>query len=175
MKIIFKHLCILLFLGLIPSGCDEGPVNTPPISDGLTISYPETYVEGIATIVSENHEESYGEDDGEDHGDVILGFQIEEEGQENFIYRELNLTPQGSISIGVGETKEFALHFLDENGDEIVHEEEEEDPSNEEDHGTHIIITGDAVGTTYFQIKLMHDGHSDFTSLGDGIPVDVTE
>ncbi len=148
------------------------------------------------------------------------------------VYRQFEGALSDTIAINVGDTLELSVHFLDHNGNEIGHEDGEEEHEDEliitendttiaiiefekhcdeiadqvacesseycewhadeakcedethddhdhieeeEDHGMHIIITGDAVGITYFQIKLMHDGHSDFTSLGDGIPVDVTE
>ena len=43
----------------------------------------------------------------------------------------------------------------------------------DKEHGMHIEIEGVSVGTMKFQIRLMHNGHPDFTSLE--IEVNVVE
>ena len=48
--------------------------------------------------------------------------------------------------------------------------EDHDADGDHDDHGMMIEITGVSVGTTSFQILLMHDGHSDYTSL----PIPVT-
>ena len=98
MKIIIKHLFILLFLGLIPCGCDNDPAS-------LT----------------------------EEHTDAD-GFILEDESG-NEIYREFEGDTTGSVSIGVGQTLELSVHFLDHNGNEIGHED------GEEEHEDELIIT----------------------------------
>ena len=45
-----------------------------------------------------------------------------------------------------------------------------EDHDDHEEGAGHISITGVSAGTTSFQIKVMHNGHADYTSL----PIDVT-
>ena len=190
------------------------------MEDGLVISFPEGYVENIATIEAEGGHEDEHSNEGDGHF-IPAGFQLELEGQDGYVYRELNLAPEGSITVSIADgPQEFTLHFLDSDGNEIDHEDHEEDEhcddflnqtdcegsnhcewhaddqacEDEEGHddghdheeeGMHIEITGFHVGTTYFQIQLIHDGHADFTSLGpptqingdiyNGIPVIVSE
>ena len=155
--------------------------------------------------------EEHHHDDDCPHATCIFGFQLEEEGEEDYIYRQLNGAIDREITISVGEIKEFSIHFLDTDGNylEDDHGDEEhcEDLSETEcgssdhcewhaddmacedvegdhdghDHGDddhegdgmHIEIEGVSVGTMEFKIRLMHNGHSDFTSLG--IEVNVVE
>jgi hypothetical protein len=125
---------------------------------------------------------------------VIGGFQLVHEDHDEYAYRQLGLEIDGTITIDVGQTLEFSVHFLDSYGSELeVHDEDEdhEDHSDsipdglsiaypedyvdgiltvvvegeEDNHGMEIEITGLSAGTTSFQIQLMHGGHSDYTSL----------
>ena len=177
-----KEFVLFIFVVLITTSCSDNDNPTGgslELEDGLTISFPESYIDGVAIIVAE------GSDD-EDHGNeddshfIPAGFQFEVEGQDNYVYRELNLAPEGSITVSIAEgPKELTLYFLDAEGDKLDHGD------HEEEHGMHIEITGLSLGTTFFQIQLIHDGHSDFTSLGppteingtlyNGIPVIITE
>ena len=54
---------------------------------------------------------------------------------------------------------------------EVEHEEEgddhDHDHDHEEEHGAALHIIGVNSGTTSFQLKLMHDGHADYTSTND--------
>jgi activator of 2-hydroxyglutaryl-CoA dehydratase len=76
------------------------------------------------------------------------------------------------------------VHFLDHDGNEIEHEEEEKDElsvsendSNvavveieeheEEHHEMAIHVIGVNVGSTSFKLQLMHDGHADYTSTNN--------
>ena len=192
MKIIIKHLFILLFLGLIPCGCDNDPASPT-----------------------------------EEHTDAD-GFILEDESG-NEIYREFEGATTGSVSIGVGQTLELSVHFLDHNGNEIGHEDGEEEHEDElvitenettiaifeveehcyeitnqtacessehcewhaddtkcedktpddhhhseeeEDHGLVIHITGVSLGSTSFKLELWHGDHPDFTSY-KYVPVTV--
>jgi len=199
MKIIFKHLFILLFLGLIPCGCDNDPAS-------LT----------------------------EEHTDAD-GFILEDESG-NEIYREFEGATTGSVSIGVGQTLELSVHFLDHNGNEIGHEDGEEEHEdeliitennttiaiiefekhcdeiadqvacesseycewhadeakcedethddhdhNEEEEESHemgIHIIGVSEGSTSFKLVIWHgdypDGHADFTPTNN-VPINVTQ
>ena len=167
-----KQLFLFVLVALFAMSCDSDSHGHESHEDGLVVSGNDV---SIAMIEVEAHDEEDEHDEEEcPHATCIFGFQFEEDGQESYTYRQFNLAIDGDIVINVGETKEFAVQFLDENGDEL-HEEDDGDGDSEEEHGMHIIITGEIVVTTYFQIKLMHDGHSDFTSLKDGIPVNVTE
>ena len=54
---------------------------------------------------------------------------------------------------------------------EVEHEEEgddhDHDHDHEEEHGAALHIIGVSSGTTSFQLRLMHDGHADYTSTND--------
>lgn len=124
------------------------------------------------------------------------GFILENE-IGNEMYREFEGAITGSITIGNGDTLELSVHFLDHNGDEIEHEEEnddeeddltisENDPSiaiievehhdsPEEEHGEMVIhVIGVSEGTTSFKLVLMHGDHADYTSINN-IPVMVLQ
>ena len=121
---IIRQLFILVSLAFITSSCDNhshGPHDDDG-ADGLVVSGNDTV---IARVEVEPHDD---EDNHDDHGDDdnhadIGGFELVEEGQEAYTFRQLDATQEGSISLTVGETKEFSLHFLDDNGDEL-HEDE---------------------------------------------------
>ncbi len=164
MKIIFKHLCILLFLGLIPSGCDDG--------------------------VSPEEEHTKAK-----------GFVLEGEGGDE-VYRQFKGASSDTITTIVGETLELSVHFLDDDGNEIEHEEDEDeghddhdDQADEEDglrisendtaiakieveeeeeehHEMGIHIIGVSEGSTSFKLELMHGDHADFTPTKN-VPITV--
>ena len=189
MKIIIKHLFILLFLGLIPCGCDNDPASPT-----------------------------------EEHTDAD-GFILEDESG-NEIYREFEGASSDSVIISVGQTLELSVHFLDHDGNEIEHDEEEEElrisendsaiatievkehcdeitnqsdceatdhcewhsdeakcedevhdehdhSEEEEHHGIVIHITGVSVGSASFKLELMHGNHADYTSTIN-VPIFVT-
>ena len=162
-----KQLFLFVLVALFAMSCDSDSHGHGSHEDGLVVSGNDV---SIAMIEVEAHDEEDEHDEEEcPHATCIFGFQFEEDGQESYTYRQFNLAIDGDIAINVGETKEFAVHFLDENGDEL-HEEDDGDGDSEEEHGMHIEIEGVNPGTTTFQIALMHEGHSDFTSL----PITVT-
>ncbi|MEE3302187.1 MAG: hypothetical protein VX177_00345 [Candidatus Neomarinimicrobiota bacterium] len=70
------------------------------------------------------------DDDAEEHVDAE-GFILEtEDGVE--AYREFKGTVTGSVSLSVNDTLHFMVHFLDDDGKEIEHEEEHDDHGEEE-------------------------------------------
>ena len=124
------------------------------------------------------------------------GFILENESGTE-VYREFEGAVTGTVTLSVGDTLELAVHFLDNEGNEIEHEEEEEeheegeievsgsnasiaiveveheeegddhDHDHEEEHGAALHVIGISSGTTSFTLKLMHDGHADYTSTND--------
>ena len=135
--------------------------------------------------------------DNHDHGHTDAdGFILENESGTE-VYREFEGAVTGTVTLSVGDTLELAVHFLDHEGNEIEHEEEEEeheegeievsgsnasiaiveveheeegddhDHDHEEEHGAALHIIGVSSGTTSFQLRLMHDGHADYTSTND--------
>lgn len=135
-----------------------------------------------------DHEEGHTDADG-----FIL-----EDAAGNEVYREFEGAMTGSVTLAVGETLELSVHFLDHEGNEIAHEEEEEGEEHEDglavegndasiavveveeheeggdhdDHGMALHVEGVSAGSTSFQLKLMHDGHADYTSTNN-VPVTV--
>ena len=134
------------------------------------------------------------DDDHDEHGHEeghtdAEGFKLEDENG-NEVYSQFEGAIEGAITLNVGETLELTVHFLDDDGNEIEHEEEEgedhedglevsgadpniaiveveghEDGGDGHDHGMGIHIEGVSSGTTNFELRLMHQGHADFTSL----------
>ena len=127
----------------------------------------------------------------EEHTDAD-GFVLEDESGVQ-IYRELEGNIEGSITITPEDTLELSVHFLDHEGNEIEHDEkededelsvsendsniaivavEEHEEGEENHHGMAIHIIGVSSGTTSFKLQLMHDGHADYTSTNN-IPIVV--
>ena len=141
-----------------------------------------------------------GHDHDDEHTDAD-GFVLESESGVE-VYREFEGEVTGSITISVGDTLELIVHFLDHEGDEIEHEENEDEDHedelsisgndsniaiveaedheeegddhnhDEEEHGMAIHVIGVSAGSTSFQLQLMHEGHSDYTSTNN-VPVVV--
>ena len=142
------------------------------------------------------------EDDDHDHDEEHTdaeGFVLEDESGTK-VYREFEGAMSGTITLAVGDTLELSVHFLDHDGEEIEHEEGEEedhedeievsgfdssialveaedheeegDHDHEEEHGMAIHVIGVSSGSTSFQLKLMHEGHADYTSYNN-VPVTV--
>ena len=142
-------------------------------------------------------DESHDDHDHEEGHTDADGF-ILEDAAGNEVYREFEGAMTGSITLAVGETLELSVHFLDHEGNEIAHEEEEEGEDHEDgltvegndasiavveveeheeggdhdDHGMALHVEGVSAGSTSFQLKLMHDGHADYTSTNN-VPVTV--
>ena len=158
--------------------------NTLKSSLAFLLSFSLFFVTGC-------EDDDHNHDHDEDHTDAD-GFILEDaSGSE--LYREFEGAVTGSITLGVNDTLELSVHFLDHDGLEIEYEEEdhdeedgdglvvsEADPSvaiveveshdeeeGEEEHGNAIHIIGVGVGSTSFQVQLMHDGHADYTSTNN--------
>ena len=152
---------------------------------------------GMFLITTSCEDDDHDHDHDEDHTDAD-GFILEnEDGTE--MYREFEGAMTGSLTLGVGDTLELSVHFLDHEGNEIEHEEEgEEDHEDglvvsendaniavvevedheegeeggEEHHEMAIHVIGVSAGSTSFKLQLMHDGHADYTSTNN-VPVTV--
>ena len=143
---------------------------------------------GCEDETADDHEQGHTDADG-----FIL-----EDAAGNEVYREFEGAVTGSVTLAVGETLELSVHFLDHEGNEIAHEEEEEGEDHEDglvvsgndasiavveveeheeggdhdDHGMALHVEGVSTGSTSFELKLMHDGHADYTSTNN-VPVTV--
>ena len=198
MKIIIKHLFILLFLGLIPCGCDNDPAS--PTEE-------HTDADGFI-LEDESGNEIYREFEGASSDSVIIsvgqtlelsvhfldhdGNEIEHDEEEDGHghdeeEEELRISENDS-AIATIEVKEHcdeitnqsdceATDHCEWHSDEAKCEDEvhdEHDHSEEEEHhGIVIHITGVSVGSTSFKLELMHGNHADYTSTIN-VPIFVT-
>jgi len=144
------------------------------------------------------------DDDHDDHdheeGHTDADGFILEDAAGNEMYREFEGAMTGSVTLAVGDTLELSVHFLDHEGNEIEHSEEEEgeehedvlevsgndasvaivevegheeeEDHDEEHHGSALHVIGVSAGSTSFTLQLMHDGHADYTSTNN-VPVTV--
>ena len=136
-------------------------------------------------------------DHDEEHTDAE-GFILEtSSGTE--MYREFKGTQTGSVTLTAGDTLELSVHFLDDDGKEMEHdehegeeeeegelkvsgfnssvalvevEEEHDDHDHDEEHEMALEIIGVNAGSTSFKLELMHDGHADYTSTNN-VPITV--
>ena len=143
------------------------------------------FTTGCEDDAHDDHEEGHTDADG-----FILKDAAGSE-----VYREFEGTTTGSVTLAVGETLELSVHFLDHEGNEIAHEEEDEEDhedglvvsendanvavveveeheEGEDHHGMAIHVQGVSAGSTSFKVQLMHDGHADYTSTNN-VPVTV--
>ena len=133
-------------------------------------------------------------DHDEDHTDAE-GFVLENESGTE-VYKEFEgAIVTNNLTLSVGDTLELSVHFLDHDGDEIQHEEEEgeedeisvsgfnvdvafvsveeHEETGMDHHEMAIYVIGVSAGTTEFKLELMHGDHADYTSTNN-VPVTVT-
>ena len=134
------------------------------------------------------------ENNEDEHHTDADGFILEtEDGVE--AYKEFKGTVTGSVSLGVGDTLHFMVHFLDHDGDEIEHDDHDDHGDDEdevrvsganasvavvemieEEHDGHeeklLQVVGVSKGSTTFKLELMHGDHADYTSTNN-VPVTV--
>ena len=101
----------------------------------------------------------------EDHTDAD-GFILEtEDGVE--AYKEFKGTVTGSVSLGVGDTLHFMVHFLDHDGDEIEHDDHDDHGHDDhgDDHGDDedgVRVSGANASVAVVEmIEEEHDGHEE--------------
>ncbi len=141
------------------------------------------------------------EDDNHDHDDEHLdaeGFILENSAGVE-VYREFQGSQTGSITLSVNDTLELAVHFLGDDGEELEHEEHEEEGElvvsgfnssiasvevegehgdgddhdhDEEEHEMALEIIGVSAGSTSFKLELMHGEHADYISTNN-VPIVV--
>ena len=170
-------------------------------------AYSILLLSGALLFTTGCEDDDHDHDHNEGHTDADGFVLTDAEGNE--VYREFTGHDDDGITINVGDTLELSVHFLDDEGNEIAHEEEEEGESHEDglevsefdsnvaiveveeheeeedhddgdddhdhDHEEHemaIHIIGVNTGSTSFKLKLMHDGHADYTSTNN-VPVTV--
>ena len=141
-------------------------------------------------------DESHDDHDHEEGHTDADGFKLEDAAG-NVVYREFEGAMEGSVTLAVGETLELSVHFLDHEGNEIAHDDDEgedhedglevsgfdvtvavveveghEEGGDHDDHGMALHDEVVSAGSTSFELRLMHDGHADYTSTNN-VPVTV--
>ena len=131
--------------------------------------------------------EDHDHDHDEDHLDAE-GFVLESNGTE--IYRQFEgAIITDNLTLAVDDTLDVSIHFLDHDGDEIEHEDEEGEEDElvfeivdmnvisiesehheDEHHELGFELIGLSSESTIFTLSLMHEGHADYISL----PISVT-
>jgi len=137
------------------------------------------------------------EDDNHDHDHHTdaEGFVLENESGTE-VYKEFEgAIVTNNLNLSIGDTLELSVHFLDHDGDEIQHEEEEgeedelsvsgfnadvamvsveeHEETGSDHHEMAIHVIGVSAGTTEFKLELMHGDHADYTSTNN-VSVTVT-
>lgn len=145
---------------------------------------------GMFLFTTGCEDDDHNHDHDEEHTDAD-GFVLEDESGSE-LYKEFEGTMTGTVTLSVGDTLELSVHFLDHEGNEIEHEEDEEDElvisendsniaiveveeheeGEEEHHEMAIHVIGVSAGSTSFKLQLMHEGHADYTSTNN-VPVTV--
>ena len=151
----------------------------------------------FTTGCEDDDHDDHDHDDG--HTDAE-GFVLETEGG-TILYRQFEGdVTTSNVTLAVGDTLELLVHFLDHDGAEIEHDDDEHETEESElqvtitagstfaavgveehdDHGHDgehhemaLEIIGLLEGTTSFSLSLMHGDHADFESAVD-VPVTVT-
>ncbi len=137
------------------------------------------------------------EDDNHDHDHHTdaEGFVLENESGTE-VYKEFEgAIVTNNLTLSIGDTLELSVHFLDHDGDEIQHEEEEgeedelsvsgfnadvamvsveeHEETGSDHHEMAIHVIGVSAGSTEFKLELMHGDHADYTSTNN-VSVTVT-
>ena len=145
---------------------------------------------GMFLFTTGCEDDDHNHDHDEEHTDAD-GFVLENESGSE-VYREFEGAITGTVTLSVGDTLELSVHFLDHEGNEIEHGEDEEEElvisendsniaiveveeheeGEEEHHEMAIHVIGLSAGSTSFKLQLMHEGHADYTSTNN-VPVTV--
>ena len=132
------------------------------------------------------------DDNDHDHHTDAEGFVLKSESGTE-VYKEFEgAIVTNNLTLSVGDTLELSVHFLEHDGDEIEHEDEddklsvsgfnadvavvsveEHEETGMDHHEMALEIIGVSAGSTEFKLELMHDEHADYTSTNN-IPVTVT-
>ena len=105
----------------------------------------------LFAVACEDNKDS-SEEEGHTDAD---GFILESNGTE--IYREFKGSTTGSITLKVGGDLDLSVHFLDDDGNEIEHEEEEHDDHGDEEEELKVSGFDASIATIEFHEE---DGHN---------------
>ena len=171
MQLLFSRLLKALtifsftFVMLFTTGCED--------DDHDNDDHGHTDADGFI-LENESGTEVYREFEGAVTGSVTLSVGDTLELAVHFLDHEGNEIEHEEEE-EEGEHEEGELEVSGSNASiaivEVEHEEEgddhDHDHDHEEEHGAALHIIGVSSGTTSFQLRLMHDGHADYTSTSD--------
>ena len=163
MKILYKQIIVILALGLIPYGCDNGPA--PPQEE-------HTDADGFI-FEDENGIEIYREFEGASSGSITLIVGDTLELSVHFLDHDGNeIEHEESEGVDGDEEDELRISGNDSSIASVEVEEHEVEVEEQQEMGIHVI--GVSSGSTSFKLELMHGGHADYTST-NFVPVTVNE
>ncbi|MBA65078.1 MAG: hypothetical protein CMG55_04675 [Candidatus Marinimicrobia bacterium] len=166
-----KAYLVLLLTGalLFTTGCED---------DDHDHDHDEDHADVDGFILEHDGEEVYRQFDGVETGSVTVAVdsalelsvhfldhdeeEIEHEEEEGEEHEDGLVVSVADASIAHVEVEEHEEEGDDDGDDDHDHDHDE--------HGMAIHVEGVSAGSTTFTLSLMHDGHSDYTSL----PVTVT-
>ena len=105
----------------------------------------------LFAVACEDNKDS-SEEEGHTDAD---GFILEANGTE--IYREFKGSTTGSVTLKVGGDLDLSVHFLDDDGNEIEHDEEEHDDHGDEEEELKVSGFDASIATIEFHEE---DGHN---------------
>ena len=107
------------------------------VTGSVALSVGDTLELSVHFLDHDGEEIAHEEDEEEDHDDVLE-------------------VSGSNAAIAIVEVEEYEEE-----------EEDDHDHDHEEEHGMALHIIGVSSGSTSFQLRLMHDGHSDYTSTSN--------
>ena len=157
MKIILKNLFVILFLGLIPCGCNNDPTSPEEV---------HTDADGFV-LEDENGNQIYREFEGATTGSVTINVGQSMELSVHFLDHDGD-----EIEHEEGEEEEGELSVSENDSNVAAVEVEDNDEGEGDHHEMAIHVIGVSSGSTNFRLQLMHVSHDDYTSTNK-IPVTV--
>ena len=177
LKVNFKKVLVVIFLGLMASSCDEDVLS------------PEGHTDADGLVLELNGQEVYREFKGDritntlsltvgDALELSVHF-LDEDGNEiehsddddhDDHGHDDDHDDHGSVDGLLVTENDTSVVVIEVEGHE-EEEEGEEDHDDHEEHGPGIHMIGVAAGSTTFKIQLMHEGHSDYTSMSIAVTV----
>ena len=173
LKVNFKKVLVVIFLGLMASSCDE---------ESSTLA-PEGHTDADGLVLESNGVEVYREFEGNVTNTLSLtvgdtlelsvhfldhkGNEIEhsdDDDHDDHDHDDEHDDEHGSVDGLLVTENDTSVVVIEVEGHE-EEEEGEEDHDDHEEHGPGIHMIAVAPGSTSFKVQLMHEGHADYTSL----------
>ena len=159
---IFSITCAMLFV----TGCEDDDHD----------NHDEEHTDADGFILeNESGTEIYREFEGAVTGSVALSVGdtlelsvhfLDHDGEEIAHEEDEEEEHEDGLEVS-GSNAAIAIVEVEDHKEEEEEEEDDHDHDHEEEHGMALHIIGVSSGSTSFQLRLMHDGHSDYTSTSN--------